>query len=225
MRKSRVLIAIGALLPLAGVAIAAVYVPRSCYTAPEGTVRLLDWARHLVQLHFQECDPFEGLRSARPIGRLTIEFAFEGYQPDQIELTVDPDGMARVSRGYDGRHSEVILTPAGYAFFRDRLAPFRDYYGTEVPGEPDSNGIKDPSRRRIFCESVAPAGSGSDKSVFITWGSTSQVRRPRHGTPSDASMFDLSCDGPAGPALRTRMKPVVDRLFKIDSERRHAVVE
>lgn len=214
----RIGIVIGTLFALliAGGALAAVRVPPSCYTAPDGAVSWSDRFRHLVRLDFAECDPFAGPPSKRPITELTIALGWSGASPGGITLTIKPDGTARIARGVvSDEHMPVALTPADYAFFRTQLAPLRDYVGTEIRDRPETRHFEDPSRKRILCESTDIAG----ETLTIAWITGAQMRAretdPRYA--QGISSFETTCRGPAGAALRARLRPVLERLGRLDT--------
>lgn len=220
MRKSGK-IALIALALLTGAGIVAFRVPESCYISPAGRYSLSNWVRHLAGLRFQECDPFAGLESKRPIGTLSIAYGFEGRGAalETIELIIQPDGAAQIRRDAIGEdYAPVRLTPSDYTYFRDRLAPLRDYAETEIDGEPERLVLKRERRETIRCRS---SKSLSPNGLLIIWtmpdgsGASDQVDA---SAIESISAFDLGCEGPAGPALRARVEPVIKRLFDLNAK-------
>ena len=214
MRRWRIIAAASVLL-LIGYPVAAItFIPKSCFTAPSGEVNHKDWARHAIRFDFQECDPFAGLQSDLPIGELSILHSFEnGSVENSIELRIKPDGKAKIIRDLvEGDAVPVRLTNADYHFFRDRLAPLRDYSQTNIVDQPESNLFDDPSRKAIRCDSSFTLGPDG-LTIIWNWDRYDNAS-PQAGSLriEDLSDFDLGCEGAAGPALRARTQPVIDRL-------------
>lgn len=213
-RRARVIVTASLLLLVGYLVGAIILVPKSCYTSPDGNVNRSDWARHVVQFDFQECDPFADLQSSLRVGELSILYSFEsGSMENSIELRIKPEGTAQIIRNYDEDASAPVhLTSADYNFFRDRLAPLRDYSQTDVADRPEESIFNDPSRRAIRCESsfsLAPNGL----TIIWNWDRYDYVEAQAGSLRvEDLSAFDLGCEGTAGPALRARTQPVIDRL-------------
>ena len=213
-RRARTAAAASLLLLIGYLVAAIILVPKSCYTSPDGKVSRNDWAQQVVRFNFQDCDPFAGLQSNLPIGELSILYSFEsGSMENSIELRIKPDGTARIIRNFvEEASAPVRLTNADYNFFQDRLAPLRDYSQTDVVDRPEESIFDDPSRRAIRCDSsfsLAPNGL----TIIWNWDRYDHVS-PLAGSLriEDLSSFDLGCEGTAGPALRARTQPVIDRL-------------
>lgn len=203
-------------------AVAGAQVRQSCYVSADGIVSWSAHLRRLAWLDFDQCDPFADDASQREIGTLEITASFEGRETsfDSLTLIIKPDGSAILGRRlqYDG-HDRVIslaLSRSDYAWFRDRLAPFRDYVDTNIANEPLRQVFKDPARRRVWCETTDSLHANG---IIIGW---TQSKRAPPGTlistaDTDVSAFDLGCQGPAGDALRDRLEPVVERLFRLEN--------
>lgn len=206
-------VAVVALL-LGGGVVASTQVKKSCYISADGVASWSDRLGRLIRLDFDECDPFNGSASQREIGTLEIGASFErATAPDSLTLTLKPDGSAVLRRGFDDALlKSMLLSRSDYAWFYDRLAPLRDYVDTNVVDRPMSQIFRDPARKRIWCETST---SLHPNNVIIIWGDSKQ---PSRETPdSIVSSFDLGCQGPAGDALRSRLEPVVDRLFQLEN--------
>lgn len=205
-----------AVILLTGIGAAAgTQVEKSCYISADGVASWSHRLGRLIRLDFDECDPFTGSASQRKIGTLEIVASFEGrgLGPDSLTLTIKPDGSAILRRGLDDALlKSMVLSRSDYAWFYDRLAPLRDYVDTNVVDRPMSQIFRDPTRKRIWCDT---SSSLHPNGVIIIWGAP---RQPSRETPhSIVSSFDLGCQGPAGDALRSRLEPVVDRLFQLEN--------